>query len=163
MEWLLFAVDDRAADPEHPASPPRTRPRPSLARGRSPRSPCLPFDNLSGETGADDFSDGITGDLITAPSKISDLLVIAWHSIFACKTRASDLQTVGSTLGVRYVLRGSVRPPCGRVRVTAQLLVHHILSMALLLSGGDAFSGNGRVVSRKTCTAARSLRVGYRW
>jgi len=82
----------------------------------------LPFTNMSSEPEQEYFSDGITEDIITALSKVSDLLVIARNSTFIYKDRAVDVKQVGRDQGVRYVLEGSVRKAGNRVRVTAQLV-----------------------------------------
>ena len=82
----------------------------------------LPFANMSADPEQEFFSDGITEDIITALSKIPDLLVIARNSAFTYKDRAVDVKQVGREQGVRYVLEGSVRKAGKRVRVTAQLV-----------------------------------------
>jgi adenylate cyclase len=94
-------------------------------RGVPPASPSiavLPFDNMSSDPDQGYFSDGITEDLITDLSKLSGLFVIARHSSFTYKGRPVKVQQVGSELGVRYVLEGSVRKAGERVRITAQLI-----------------------------------------
>jgi TolB-like protein len=82
----------------------------------------LPFTNMSSEPEQEHFSDGITEDIITALSKVSNLLVIARNSTFIYKDRAVDVKQVGRDQGVRYVLEGSVRKAGNRVRITAQLV-----------------------------------------
>jgi adenylate cyclase len=76
------------------------------------------------------FSDGITEDIITALSKIKNLLVIARNSTFTYKGKAVDVRQVSREQGVRYVLEGSVRKAGNHIRVTAQLIDattgHHI-------------------------------------
>ena len=82
----------------------------------------LPFANMSADPEQDFFADGITEDIITALSQISDLFVIGRTSTFAYKGQAIDLKRVGRELGVRYVLEGSVRRAGNRLRVTGQLI-----------------------------------------
>lgn len=82
----------------------------------------LPFDNLSGDSSQDYFSDGITEDLTTDISKISGLLVLARHTAFKFAGRGVDVRDIGRELGVDYVLEGSVRRADNRVRVNAQLI-----------------------------------------
>jgi adenylate cyclase len=82
----------------------------------------LPFVNMSGDLEQEYFSDGITEEIITALSKIPDILVIARNSTFVYKGRAVDIKQVGKELGVRYVLEGSVRKAGNRIRATAQLI-----------------------------------------
>ena len=81
----------------------------------------LPFQNRSGDAEQEYFTDGITEDIITELSRFRSLFVIARYSSFSYKGRSTDIRKVGSELGVRYVLEGSVRKSSNRVRVTAQL------------------------------------------
>jgi adenylate cyclase len=82
----------------------------------------LPFTNMSGDPEQDYFSDGISEDIITDLSKLSDLHVIARNSSFVFKGRAVSIPDVARTLGVRHVLEGGVRKAGSRIRVTAQLI-----------------------------------------
>lgn len=82
----------------------------------------LPFANMSGDAEQEYFADGISEDIITALSKLSQLFVIARNSSFTFKGRNVNVQEVGRGLGVRYVLEGSVRKSGSRVRITAQLI-----------------------------------------
>ena len=103
----------KPAAPEKPA--PRTAPdKPSIA--------VLAFNNMSGDAEQEYFSDGISEDIITDLSKLSNLHVVARNSSFAYKNTAVAMPEVAKELGVRYVLEGSVRKAGNRVRVTAQLI-----------------------------------------
>jgi TolB-like protein len=82
----------------------------------------LPFDNMSGDPAQDTFADGMTDDLITDLSKISDLFVVARNSSFVYKGKPVEIRKVAEDLGVRYVLEGSVRRSDDQVRVNAQLI-----------------------------------------
>jgi len=82
----------------------------------------LPFNNMSGDSEQEYFSDGITEDLITDLSKVSGLSVVARHTAFTYKNRPVNVQEVGRELGVAFVLEGSVRKAGARVRVTGQLI-----------------------------------------
>jgi len=82
----------------------------------------LPFDNLSGDSSQDYFSDGITENIIAALSTLSNLFVIARNSTFTYKGKPVKVQQVAEELGVRYVLEGSVQRSGDRVRITAQLI-----------------------------------------
>ena len=92
---------------------------PVLAR---PGIAVLPFDNMSGDAVQDYFADGLTETLITNLSRLDDLMVIARNSAFVFKGRAVDVREVGETLGVQYVVEGSVQIIGERVRVNAQLV-----------------------------------------
>ena len=82
----------------------------------------LPFDNLSGDSSQDHIPDGITEDIITTLSQVSDLFVIARNSTFVYKGKPVKIQQVAEELGVRYVLEGSFRRSGETVRITAQLI-----------------------------------------
>jgi TolB-like protein len=82
----------------------------------------LAFTNMSGDPEQEYFSDGISEDIITDLSKLSELRVIARNSTFTYKGKPVDVKQVGRDLGVRYVLEGSVRKAGNRVRVTGQLI-----------------------------------------
>src|SRR5262249_30918001 len=82
----------------------------------------LPFANISGDAEQDYFADGISEDIITALSKLPQLFVIARNSSFTFKGKNVHVQEVGTKLGVRHVLEGSVRKSGSKVRITAQLI-----------------------------------------
>jgi adenylate cyclase len=89
---------------------------------KKPSIAVLPFDNMSDDPAQEYFADGITEDIITELSKFRTLFVIARNSSFAFKGQALDVKQIGSKLGVRYVVEGSVRRAGNRVRITAQLI-----------------------------------------
>jgi TolB-like protein len=82
----------------------------------------LPFTNLAQDPAEEYFSDGMSDDLITELSKLAGLFVIARNSTFVFKGKAVDAKHVAETLGVRYVLAGSVRRRGDRVRINTQLI-----------------------------------------
>jgi TolB-like protein len=82
----------------------------------------LPFQNMSGDPDQEYFADGMVEEIITALSRIHWLFVIARNSSFTYKGQAIDVKQIGSELGVRYVLEGSVRRAGGRIRISAQLI-----------------------------------------
>jgi len=82
----------------------------------------LPFVNMSGDSGQEYFSDGLTEQIINGLCKVSSLFVIARNSSFAYKGKSVHIQQVGKELGVRYILEGSVQKAADRVRITAQLI-----------------------------------------
>jgi adenylate cyclase len=96
--------------------------RPTPAPPDKPSIAVLAFNNMSGDPEQEYFSDGISEDIITDLSKLSELRVIARNSTFTYKGKAVDVKQVGRDLGVRYVLEGSVRKAGNRVRVTGQLI-----------------------------------------
>ena len=96
-------------------------PGPMLAQSK-PSIAVLAFNNMSGDPEQEYFSDGISEDIITDLSKLSELHVIARNSTFTYKGKPVDVKQVGRDLGVHYVLEGSVRKAGNRVRVTGQLI-----------------------------------------
>jgi TolB-like protein len=94
----------------------------ALAIPKSPSIAVLPFVNLSADLEQEYFADGMVEDIIAALSHMRWLFVIARNSSFIYKGRRIDVRQVGSDLGVRYLLEGSVRSSAGRVRITAQLI-----------------------------------------
>jgi len=82
----------------------------------------LPFTNLSNDPDQEYFADGVTDDLTTDLSRISDSFVIARNTAFTYKGKPIDAKQIGRELNVRYVLEGSVRRTGDQVRVNAQLI-----------------------------------------
>jgi len=82
----------------------------------------LPFDNISNDTLQQYFSDGITEDIITQLSKISDLKVISRTSVMEYKNNKKNIKKIAEELGVATILEGSVRREGDKVRITAQLI-----------------------------------------
>jgi adenylate cyclase len=101
----------------------------SSAADESPRtasrevSVCvLPFQNMSGDSEQEYFSDGISEDITTDLSKVSALEVIARNTAFTFKGQSVNVCDVARKLGVTHVLEGSVRKVGDQVRITAQLI-----------------------------------------
>ena len=82
----------------------------------------LPFQNMSGDPEQEFFADGMSEDIITALSRLPNLVVIARNSTFVYKGRAIDVREVGRDLGVSHVLEGSIRKSGDRLRITVQLV-----------------------------------------
>ena len=82
----------------------------------------LPFQNLSADPEQEYLADGIVEDITMALSLFRWLFVIARDSSFTYRGRAVDVKQVGSELGVRYILKGSVRKAGNRIRIAGQLI-----------------------------------------
>jgi adenylate cyclase len=95
---------------------------PALALPNKPSLVVLPFQNMSDDPDQVYFADGLVEDITTALSCVRSLFVIARNSAFAYRNRAVDVRQIGSDLGVRYALEGSVRRAGNRLRVTTQLI-----------------------------------------
>jgi adenylate cyclase len=103
----------------------------ATTRARDPMTPpqapqlsivVLPFANLSNDSEQEYFADGITDDLTTDLSRISESFVIARNTAFTYKGKSVDVRQIGRELGVRYVLEGSARRTRDQVRVNVQLI-----------------------------------------
>jgi TolB-like protein/Tfp pilus assembly protein PilF len=82
----------------------------------------LPFTDMSEKKDQEYFADGMAEEIIDLLVKIPGLKVISRTSSFQFKGKTADLRSIGTQLGVAYVLEGSVRKSGDRLRVTAQLI-----------------------------------------
>ena len=82
----------------------------------------LPFVNDNPDKDTDDFSDGLTDELINALGKAKSLHVVARTSVFRYKGKTDDVRKIGRELNVATVLEGSVRKAGNRLRITMQLI-----------------------------------------
>jgi adenylate cyclase len=81
----------------------------------------LPFTGLD-DRDAQHLADGISEDLTTDLSLVSNFLVTSHHSAFTYGSKLVDTKQVGRELGVRYVLDGSVQRSGNQIRINAQLI-----------------------------------------
>jgi TolB-like protein len=82
----------------------------------------LPFVDLSEKHDQGYFADGMAEEIINLLVKIPELKVIGRTSSFQFKGTDDDLRKIGATLGIAYVVEGSVRRAENRIRVAAQLI-----------------------------------------
>jgi len=82
----------------------------------------LPFANMSPDPKDEYFADGLTEELITKLSEISELRVIARTSIMNYKRKEKKISEIGRELNVGSIIEGSVRKAGNKIRVTAQLV-----------------------------------------
>jgi adenylate cyclase len=112
----------------------------------------LPFTNLSDDREQQYFADGITEDLTTDLSRISNMFVISRNTAFTYRNKPIDTKQIGRELGVRYVLAGSVRRSGSRLRVNTQLIDAatdaYLWAERLDYHRGDLFSLQNEVTSR---------------
>ena len=86
----------------------------------------LPFENLSENNDTAFLADGVQGDILSALSKLADLKVISRTSVNSYPAGARrNLREIAETLGVAYVVEGSVWQAGGHVRINAQLTGAH--------------------------------------
>lgn len=124
-----IAVDEDAAsdapEPQFADPGPVCPPREPFTHSARPAVAVLPFTNLSNDPDQEYFSDGITTDIISNLSKHRWLDVVARNTTFGLKGQATNLQVLGQTLGVDYVVEGSVQRSGDRVRVNVHLTDCH--------------------------------------
>jgi TolB-like protein len=82
----------------------------------------LPFVNMSSDREQEYFSDGLSEEIRNELGRLPDLQVIGRTSSLALKGKREDLRSIGRTLGVAYILEGSVRKGGDRLRITVRLI-----------------------------------------
>jgi TolB-like protein len=107
------AKPDGAGDAQA-AEPAFERQKPSVA--------ILPFENVSEDAEHEYFAYGLTEDVIRLLGRHRWLTVLTRHSALAYRGRDVDPREIGTALGVRYLVKGSVRKMNERVRITAELV-----------------------------------------
>ncbi len=82
----------------------------------------LPFADLSEQKDQGWFSDGLTEEILNSLAHVKGLNVISRTSSFAFKNKNLRIQTIADSLGVNYIVEGSVRKSDNGLRITAQLI-----------------------------------------
>ena len=82
----------------------------------------LPFVDLSEQKDQGWFGDGLTEEILNSLAHVKGLNVISRTSSFAFKNKNLRIQTIADSLGVNYVVEGSVRKSDTGLRITAQLI-----------------------------------------
>jgi adenylate cyclase len=97
-------------------------------------------------------SDSLTEELIRSLVSIGNLNVIGRSSVFQFKTGDGDSRTVGKSLGVDYVLEGTLRINNGRIQITAKLI--HVQRAWILWSEKYACDWSGILSIQDQITAS---------
>jgi TolB-like protein/Tfp pilus assembly protein PilF len=132
LGWRLLALRRasapsaaaQAAAPAAPAVPqaPSNTANPAPAVIPEKSVAVLPFENDSGDTSQQYFSDGLSQDLITALTQFAGLKVISRDSAFQFRDSKDSSKVIGEKLGVAHLLEGSVQRAGDMVRITATLV-----------------------------------------
>jgi len=121
----------------------------------------LPFVNMSNDPEQEYFSDGITEDITTDLSKISNLFVISRNSAFTYKGKAVKVRDISREMGVRYIMEGSVRKAGERVRISVQLIDattdHHLWAERYDRPLTDIFALQDEIVQKIVTTLKLQL------
>lgn len=103
----------------------------------------LPFTDLSPNHDQRHFCDGIAEELINTLTRLQQLRVVSRALAFDFRDD-DDVRELGTRLGVRHVLRGSVRKSGDRLRITVHLVDtrkgHHVWSEKYDRELGDIFA-----------------------
>ena len=82
----------------------------------------LPLESISSDPEDRIFTDGIHAEILSQLFKISGLRVTSRTSTLPFRERSASTGQIAQTLGVRYLVEGSVRRAGETVRITAQLI-----------------------------------------
>jgi non-specific serine/threonine protein kinase len=82
----------------------------------------LYFENQGGGKEDEYFRDGMTEDIITELSKITQLQIFPRSEMLAFRDKQTAAPQVGQQLGATFVLEGTIRRSGNRLRITAQLV-----------------------------------------
>jgi TolB-like protein/Tfp pilus assembly protein PilF len=119
----------------------------------------LPFANISPDPTDEYFADGMTEELISTISNISELSVISRTSVMSYKGTNKKMREIGQELEVSSVLEGSVRKAGNRMRVTAQLINvgsdKHLWAQSYDMELSDVFAVQSEIAKR----VAEALRI----
>jgi TolB-like protein/Tfp pilus assembly protein PilF len=92
----------------------QTSERPSIA--------VLPFDNLTGDPSHDLICDGISRNITDDLARFRDLFVVASDSAFVYRDSNGGIQAISRSLGVRYVLAGSIMLSGNQLKIQPRLI-----------------------------------------
>jgi len=125
--------------------------RPTVATVTDKSIAVLPFADMSEKKDQEYFGDGMAEEIFDLLVRIPVLKVIGRTSSFQFKGKTEDLRSIGTQLGVAYVLEGSVRKSGDRLRVTAQLIDaldgSHLWSETFEENFGDVLAIQDRIAS----------------
>jgi adenylate cyclase len=96
--------------------------RPAIELPDGPSIAVIPFRNLSGDKAQDLFAEALTADIVTGLTQSSHLFVLSAGAAATHAGPEPDVAAIGASLGVKYLLLGSVRTSGEALRVSAQLL-----------------------------------------
>ena len=82
----------------------------------------LYFENQGGGKEDEYFRDGMTEDIITELSKITQLQIFPRSEMLAFRDKPTSAPQVSQQLGATFVLEGTIRRSGNRLRITAQLV-----------------------------------------
>lgn len=96
--------------------------QPYLVWSSRPTLAVLPFRTIGGGKANQYFGEGMTEDIITGLSRSRSIFVIAHASTLHFRDKNPDLQAIAKTLGVTYIVNGSIRRQAKTLRINAELI-----------------------------------------
>jgi adenylate cyclase len=112
----------------------------------------LPFVDLSEQKDQGWFGDGLTEEVLNSLAHVKGLNVTSRTSSFAFKNKNLRIQDIADSLGVNYVVEGSVRKSENGLRITAQLIRandgYHIWSNTYDRNAKDIFALQQEIATR---------------
>lgn len=124
----------------------------------------LPFADMGPDEVKDYFCEGMAEELINALTKVEGLRVIARTSAVRFKGPGKSPQRIGEELGVRTVLKGSVKKSGKRLRIYVALVsVHdgfHLWSGKYDREMNDVFEIQDEIASAIVTTLKAKLEIG---
>ena len=93
-----------------------------VANADTPSILVMPFKNIGSDPEDEVFIDGVTADITTDLSKLSNLLVIANQTASSFSDREVTPRDAGRELDVKYILDGNVRRSGEDLRINVQLI-----------------------------------------
>jgi adenylate cyclase len=96
--------------------------RKPVEKDERPSIAVLPFADMSPERDQAYFCEGVAEEILNALTRIPELRVVARSSSFHYGTGGGDIRQIGTELGVKTMLEGSVRKSDDHLRVTAQFI-----------------------------------------
>jgi TolB-like protein len=82
----------------------------------------LPFASLSEAAANNYFAEGLSEELMSALARVKGLRVVARSSVATFRNTVLDAREIGSRLGVRAIVEGTIRQADDRLRLTVQLV-----------------------------------------
>lgn len=123
----------------------------------------IPFEDLSVQKDQNHFVQGLTENLVTALSQFKELSVAGQSSYHALRDLGFTIPELGARLGVRYLLKGSVRWAGSKMRISAQMIEaateKHIWARNYDREGDDVLGIQDEVTRSITCVLLSSIVV----
>jgi len=112
----------------------------------------LAFEDISEAGDLDYFADGIAEEMLNLLARIPELRVAGRTSAFSFKGKSATIPEIGETLGVTYIVEGSIRTAADRIRITVQLIEAasdtHLFSQNYDRDFGDIFDIQDEVAEK---------------